>query len=299
MTVQTDGHSAVALDAAFRRVAVLDFEIPNRFVNHGPMACEALDALGLGSALGPWARSFVEAVPPGAQPIPSQADATFDWEIALGDYRKLPQWIALFESVIRDEGWKEAVSTWIPRLIPGLAAALFHGAIRTAHAVRAIDREDTSARRGELARALAHWSIWFQAGQDIDGVVEVDDVDGAVVAAAANGARCYVTDPNVFTLHGVTGAMAIEILTKHLSPDAGLLALNHLRSEHRLLYGGDVERVVERGDRPWNENVEALAAGSFDSHQIKLVEACKRGFESTGDASFLRASEIVTDSSGL
>src|SRR3974390_2953034 len=36
-----------ALDDAYDRMAQLDFELPNGFVNHGPMACEALAVLGL------------------------------------------------------------------------------------------------------------------------------------------------------------------------------------------------------------------------------------------------------------
>jgi hypothetical protein len=290
-----DNYNAIALDAAFRRVAVLDFEIPNRFVNHGPMACEALDALGLASELDHWARSFAGTVPSSARTVAALKDGTFDWENALGDYRMLPQWIALFEHAIRDDGWREVVATWTPRLVPGLASALFHGSIRTAHAVRAVSRADTSARRAELARALAHWSIWFEPGQDVSGIVQVDDISMAVTDAAARGALCYATDPNAFTLHGVTGAMAIEILTQHMAPDVGLTALAQLHAEHRLLYGRGIEMVVEPADRSWNESVETLAARSLDSHQIKLVEACKRGFQITGGEAFLMASGTVTD----
>jgi hypothetical protein len=42
--------------------------------------------------------------------------------------------------------------------MPALRTALFHGAIRTAHAVRAIDAVDTPPRRGALARALGYWA---------------------------------------------------------------------------------------------------------------------------------------------
>ena len=292
---QSDRYNAAALDSAFRKVAVLDFEIPNKFVNHGPMACEALDALGLGSELDHWARSFAATVPSSAHTVPPSEDTAFDWENALGNYRRLPQWIALFERAIREDGWSEVVTTWTPRLVPGVASALFHGAIRTAHAVRAVSRKDTPIRRAELARALAHWSIWFQPGQDITGIVEVDDISVAVTDAAAKGARCYATDPSVFALHGVTGAMAMEILTQHMAPEWGLTALAQLQAEHRSLYGKGIEVVVEKADCPWNESVETLAAGSLDSHQIKLVEACKRGFEITGGETFLMASATVTD----
>ena len=35
-----------ALDEAFERMAAASFELPNGFVNHGAMACEALAKLG-------------------------------------------------------------------------------------------------------------------------------------------------------------------------------------------------------------------------------------------------------------
>ena len=38
----------------------------------------------------------------------------------------------------------------------------------------------------------------------------------AVVRAAAGGARRYLARPDIVRLHGVTGAMAVEILIGHL-----------------------------------------------------------------------------------
>src|SRR5207247_2474970 len=79
--------------------------------------------------------------------------AGLEWPQALGDYLRLPEWIGYFTQAIDDDGWPAVVATWVPRLMPALRTALFHGAIRTAHAVRAVDAVDTPPRRGELARA--------------------------------------------------------------------------------------------------------------------------------------------------
>ena len=49
--------------------------------------------------------------------------------------------------------------------MPALSTALFHGAIRTAHAVRAADAGDTPPLRGELARALGYWAARYRTGQ--------------------------------------------------------------------------------------------------------------------------------------
>jgi hypothetical protein len=51
------------LDEAFERMAASSaFELPNGFVNHGPMGVEALAALGLEEQIDEWARRF-ERVP--------------------------------------------------------------------------------------------------------------------------------------------------------------------------------------------------------------------------------------------
>jgi hypothetical protein len=43
-----------------------------------------------------------------------------------------------------------------------MSGAATHGAIRTAHAVRALGRRDTPERRGELARGLAYWASSYE-----------------------------------------------------------------------------------------------------------------------------------------
>jgi hypothetical protein len=287
--------TATALDDAFDRLAVLDFEIPNRFVNHGPMACEALAALGLDGRIGSWAHSMLARVGPDARPITAEMNRRFGWEAALGDYRRLPEWMGFFDERIGVDGWPSVVADWVPRLMPGLVGALFHGVIRTAHAVRAISIVETPSRRAELARALAHWAIWYQPGQPLAEVVAaVDDVRAAVTEAASDGARCYLTSPTIFNLHGVTGAMAVELLSGHISAGAGAAALGQLRAEHASLYGN---MVRTRGDDAlplWAAPVEALAAASGDAHQVKLVEACKRGFLASGDPAFVQAAVEVT-----
>lgn len=180
-------------------MAVLDFEIPNRFVNHGPMASEALAALGMERRLDEWVEVYLARVGPEARLIAPEVNRHFEWEEALGDYRRLPEWMGFFGQQIAGAGWQSVVAAWVPRLMPGLAAALFHGVIRTAHAVRAIEAIDTPARRAELARALGHWAIWYQTGQPVD---EAHGPDGSgPIDAAADGARCYLTSPTIFNLH--------------------------------------------------------------------------------------------------
>jgi hypothetical protein len=198
-----------ALDEAFERRAAASFELPNGFVNHGAMACEALAMLGCTEDIDSWARRFARAGGASVEPV---VPAGFEWRQALGDYRRLPEWIGYFTQAIAGDGWPAVVATWVPRLLPALSTALFHGAIRTAHAVRAIDAVDTPPRRGELARALGYWAARYRGGQPAGPLPPAGDVRMALVRAAAGGASRYLPRPDIFHLHGVTGAMAAEIL---------------------------------------------------------------------------------------
>jgi len=79
-----------ALDEAFERMAAASFELPNGFVNHGAMACEALAMLDCTDDIGGWARRFARA---GGASVDPTVQAGFEWRQALGDYRRLPEWI--------------------------------------------------------------------------------------------------------------------------------------------------------------------------------------------------------------
>jgi hypothetical protein len=280
-----------ALDEAFERMAAASFELPNGFVNHGAMACEALAVLDCADDIDGWARRFARAGGATVEPV---APASFEWRQALGAYDRLPEWIGYFARAIDDDGWASVVETWVPRLMPGLRTALFHGAIRTAHAVRAIDAVDSSPRRGELGRALGYWAARYRAGQPAGPSANAGAPRDAVVRAAADGARRYLTRPNILHLHGVTGAMAVEILVSHVPAAAAAAALAQVQAEHAGLYAG-----VDPVDQPRPASTPGIeltlaAVRSLDPHQVKLVEACQRGLAATGDPAFAAAAQTVT-----
>jgi hypothetical protein len=279
------------LDEAYDRMARSAFELPNGFVNHGPMACEALAALGCDDVIDGWARRVAGSA---GTTVDATAPANFEWEDALGDYRRLPEWIGHFERVIADDGWTAVVEVWVPRLMPALVVALFHGAIRAAHAVRAIEAVDSPARRAELARALGYWAARYRDGQPVTEVVEVDDTRRAIVDAAADGARYYLSRPNILNLHGITGAMAVELMADHIPPPAGATGLAQVHAEHAALYRGvEATEGPEPVGAP-DDRLAQVAADSRDPHQVKLVEACRRGYAATGDPTFAAAAETVT-----
>jgi hypothetical protein len=177
--------------------------------------------------------------------------------------------------------------------MPALRTALFHGAIRTAHAVRAIDAVDSSPRRGELARALGYWAARYRAGQPARPQDNAEAPRDAVVRAAADGARRYLARPNILHLHGVTGAMAVEILIGHVPATAATAALAQVHAEHAALYAG-VDPVEPRPAGAPGIELTLAAVASLDPHQVKLVEACQRGLTATGDPAFAAAAQTVT-----
>ena len=50
------------------------------------------------------------------------------------------------------------------------------------------------------------------------------------------GPGYYVSQPSIFALHGVTGAMAVHLLSGHVEPDHAAAAFAQLEAEHRALY---------------------------------------------------------------
>jgi hypothetical protein len=116
----------------------------------------------------------------------------------------------------------------------------------------------------------------------------------ALVRAAADGARRYLARPDIFHLHGVTGAMAVEILAAHIPAADGAAALARVHAEHAALYAATEPVTEPHPARPRGSELTAAAVRSLDPHQVKLVEACRRGHAATGDPAFAAAAETVT-----
>ena len=279
------------LDAAFDRLGQWGFDDPDGYVNHGPMACEALDVLFRPADVDSWSR--LDSGTPPTIPVPPNR---FDQSQALGDITRTAEWMGYFERAITDDGWPQVLGEWLPRLVPGLGVALFHGAIRSAHATRAIETTDSPARRTELARSLGYWAGLFDNGAPplTTDARRVDDLELAVIHAAADAARHYLARPNIINLHGVTAAMAVSILVRHTDPESSAKALAQLRGEHAVLYDG-TEPVDDVVAPEISESMVIDAAVlSGEAHAVKLVEASHRGFAATADPAFLAAAERVS-----
>jgi len=148
------------LDEVLERFAATGPEFGGGLSNHGPMAAEALVAMGRAEAVAPWAEWYARRLmdhPQARNPIDPAA-----WREVLGDIGRVGDWSAFFRRELAERPWAQVLETWVARLSPGIMAAATHGVIRTGHAVRALDDGETPQRLRELAEALAYWAARYQ-----------------------------------------------------------------------------------------------------------------------------------------
>lgn len=145
-----------ALHPLLEAAADLGPEYGRSLASHLPMALGALHGLG---ADGPRLRAFFERyrADHGLAPAPALPLLDVTGEPAvLGRLADWPQWRHHFRQALQREGRDAVLRRLLPRLMPGVAGAAFHGLIRTAHAVHA-------DHAGELAAALAYWAARWLA----------------------------------------------------------------------------------------------------------------------------------------
>jgi len=128
--------------------------------NHGPMAAEALVVLGRDDVVVNWAdryRQKLDSMPAATSPITVNT-----WREALGQIGRIADWTAFFRAQLDDAHWRTVFTEWIGQLLRGAISAGQHGLIRTAHAIRALQDEETSLRVEELGVALAYWAAYYR-----------------------------------------------------------------------------------------------------------------------------------------
>src|SRR5262245_16015328 len=149
------------LDEALERLRGSGSEVAGGAApNHGPMAAEALVALGRHDIVLAWAdryRRKLDAMPPPSSPVTAR-----DWTQALGATDRFGDWVAFFRAQLAEAPWRVVFEEWIPRLLPATPSAGAHGLIRTAHALRALADAETALRVEELGVALAYWAAYYR-----------------------------------------------------------------------------------------------------------------------------------------
>lgn len=150
---------AITIDEMLDLLSFASAELVNGNANHGPMASEALFALGREDVVLPWVDEYRKRLtyrPSPSLPIPPE-----EWREYLGARERLGDWIELFENELSDAPWQEIVRLWAPRLAPAVMSAATHGLIRTAHAVRNLSDVETPQRKTELAQGLGYWAARY------------------------------------------------------------------------------------------------------------------------------------------
>src|SRR5262249_42597875 len=150
-----------ALDEALERLRGTGSEVAGSVApNHGPMAAEALVALGCDDVVVAWAdryRRQLDAMPPPRSPVTAE-----NWAQALGATERFGDWVAFFRAQLAEAPWRVVFGEWIGRLLPATPSAGAHGLIRTAHALRALADTETVLRVEELGVALAYWAAYYR-----------------------------------------------------------------------------------------------------------------------------------------
>jgi hypothetical protein len=166
------------LEDALERLRGMGPEAVHGAPNHGPMAAEALIALGCPDEVAPWVDDYRRELLPMPQARSPVTEAT--WQEALGAIHRIGDWQAFLSTQLAEAPWQTVFVQWIPRLLPGLMAGGTHGLIRTAHAVRALSEATTPLRVEELASALAYWAAYHQTLPGVPRLRGPLDLDRAI-----------------------------------------------------------------------------------------------------------------------
>ena len=153
-------------EEALERFHRADLEYAGGLANHGPMAAEALESLGHHALIPAFVDVYVPRLPAleAGQPL-----TLAELDASLGELSRRGDWVATYETRLEGGDWRAVIEIEASRLLPGLFAAAGHGLLRVAHAVRALEREDTLIRRRELAYGLAYWAARYQTLPGLPG----------------------------------------------------------------------------------------------------------------------------------
>lgn len=262
--------AATARRTVQARFAAADPELQNGFAEHAPMGADALLALGLDpEAVVRWAARH--------SPRELAADGA----------------VAERRAVLLDElgrrPWDDVVRAETSRLAPHVGAHLFHGLIRTAHAVRGLRQGVDEVGLAELATGLAAWHVWAdrpaRAPLSADIGRAVADPTVAILDAARRGAGACAASPSIMTLHAVTAPMAFLLVADLLDAATVTSAAQAFGRTHARHPEPRPSATTLAPDAP---RIDSLL-GHWDAHPAKLTEAALRGWSSTGDGVFLDA----------
>ncbi|MGW9211309.1 questin oxidase family protein [Embleya sp. NPDC055664] len=144
------------------------------------MAADALIALGHMDVVPGWMRRYRRFLEPKPGPVSTIPDSGTEWRSALGDIRRIEDWIQFMRRALATAEWSDVLELWWRRLLPGISAAAAHGVLRTAHATRALVRASRPEPPllDELACGMGYWAARYRAltpTRRLDGTRPLDE----------------------------------------------------------------------------------------------------------------------------
>jgi hypothetical protein len=179
------------LDEAYERLHATGPEWGGNLSNHGPMAAEVLARRGHAGDVPAWVDAYLRRL----DELPARRAAISDenWPEAIGDWTRVGDWTAYLVRQVGEQGWRDVLATWWPRLLPGIAAGATHSVIRTGHAVRTLLTDESEPALAELGYALGYWAARsttvpgvrapagpLDPGAALDAVPHIPDQEGPI-----------------------------------------------------------------------------------------------------------------------
>ena len=147
--------TTTGLDALVTEARHRSAEFPDVLANHLPMILVALDRMGAGPER---EAAFFEAydVGKGLVPVPPPVAGLDEasWTTVLGDRRREADARMFFIGEVTQRGIGNAVTTYLPRLAPGVAGSALHPLMRLAYGVLRCDPDEVGA-------ALGYWACCY------------------------------------------------------------------------------------------------------------------------------------------
>ena len=178
-TLTSDSRPGIGLDALVAEARHRSAEFPNVLANHLPMILVALDRLGASPER---EAAFFETytVDKGLVPVqePVAALDEASWTTVLGERQREADARLFFTGEVARRGIENAVSTYLPRLAPGVAGSALHPLMRLAYGVLRGDPV-------EVGTALGYWACCYLALPPAGGFRAETGDPGAVLARVA------------------------------------------------------------------------------------------------------------------
>jgi hypothetical protein len=138
------------LDRLIQQTLHYHFEYRDYLANHLPMALAALGSLG---ASDNQLQQYFDYYAPRLEPArPASVSISHEnWREHVGNRNHFAAYLDFFTNEIATRGRETGLRAWLPKLLPGIGAAAFHGLIRLAYGVERLSATETAAGLAYIA----------------------------------------------------------------------------------------------------------------------------------------------------